>query len=188
METFTVDVMLLSRYFLSEDDDPNFWVVALNHILNGWRPREGDLLEIGCCTHWLRPHQTRWKADGGFAWTTGYGNGFPSWSHDGLPQFDWCVRLTWDGTDWLYPEAFKELDGRCPELRIALPNRTKRHKQAAVHTIWRSKKDLGRIFYGFRLKSDGWECTADSSSRAEKRRKNGRKPRSHRQLADKKPW
>lgn len=58
---------------LGSEDDPELWQVAVQHILAQLTPVPGMLVELGRCSHWLRPHQTRWTADGGFAWPSGYG-------------------------------------------------------------------------------------------------------------------
>lgn len=168
---------------LDEEDDPGLWLAALRYILRGWQPEVGHILEIGRCSHWLRPHQTRWRADGGFAWPAGYADG-TGFSRNGLPEFDWSTRLSWDGANWVFPYHFKHLGGRRPELRIAIPSRTRRHRQAAIHTLRHTGGDWLRVFFGFRHKQDGWVCTADSSINGERRREkkeNARKPRSHRQ-------
>ena len=52
---------------LDEEDDPELWRVALRYILAEIEPGPGISIEVGRCSHWLRPHQTRWTADGGFA-------------------------------------------------------------------------------------------------------------------------
>ena len=162
---------------LGEEDDGDLWESVLSYALCIWKPKTGAILRIGRCSHWLRPHQTRWTADGGFARPVGYGNGY-GFSRTGLPQLDWPITYIWDGINW-------QRDGRessktaKPDLRIAIPARTRRHPQAAIHTRWRVKREFRVEFYGFRLKEDGWECTADSSIGRERGR--GRKPRGHRQ-------
>jgi hypothetical protein len=57
--------------FLDEDDNPELWQVALDHILAEFETVSDVLVEVGRCLHWLRPHQSRWTAGGGFAWPTG---------------------------------------------------------------------------------------------------------------------
>jgi hypothetical protein len=64
--------------------------------------------EAGMCSHWLRPHQTRWTAAGGFALPSGYG-GAPHY-RAGLPEFDWSVKL--------------EFEPRAPGALDAKQNRT----------------------------------------------------------------
>ncbi len=174
MAVRVIDPKFLERW-LDEDDDPLLWHAIWEYVVVTWEPRQGDLLEVGRCSHWLRPHQTRWKADGGFAWPSGYGEGASSSSRQGVPEFDWSVRATWDGTHWVLPRSFKELAGSSPELRLAIPSRTARHNQAAVHSLWRIEKDLKVEFYGFRRKPEGWSCTADSGLAVD--RQAGRKSR-----------
>jgi hypothetical protein len=162
---FAPDVM--SR--LTGEDDPAFWEVALNDIfaeadvLCGKAGGEPVLAQVGSCSHWLRPHQTRWTADGGFAWPTGYGGvGF---SRLGLPEFDWSVTRRWDpaSASW-EPDGGPAAQGGLV-FRVTLPARSARHLQAAVHTLWTPgppvfpRKELLQ-FYGFRKKEGQWACTA----------------------------
>lgn len=172
----------IGSFPLDEEDDRYLWRAVVDHIMATWEPELGALLEIGRCSHWLRPHQTRWTADGGFAWPTGYGNGW-SWSRMGLPQMDWSRRMTWTESGWVRPVG-RKLKGSCPTLRITIPSRTYRHEQAAIHTRWRIDGEFSVVFFGFRHKlQEGWSCTADSSLRRAKSRGDGRKPRTHRQKA-----
>lgn len=165
------------------EDDRYLWRAVIDYVLSTWEPKPGSLLEIGRCSHWLSPHNTRWTAGGGFAWPVGYGNGIASYSYFGLPQLDWSYLLTWTDHGWEIGEI-RELDGSCPDLRIAIPSRTYRHEQAAIHTRWRIEREFRTIFFGFRHKlHEGWSCTADSSIRRAKKRNRGRKPRTHRQKA-----
>lgn len=146
---------------LEEEDDPDLWRVAVEHILAELTPRPGILVEFGRCSHWLRPHQTRWTADGGFAWPSGYGGrGF---SRDGFPLFDWSVVAAWTGEVWERVNA-RDKKGRrlTTTLRVAIPSRTTRHAQAAIHTRWRSGRRGERRLYGFRKKHGTWKCTAES--------------------------
>jgi hypothetical protein len=156
---------VLSR--LRGEDDPNFWEVALDVLFaDAGRlcgPSGGKVMaQVGACSHWLRPHQTRWTADGGFAWPTGYGGvGF---SRLGLPELDWSVTFTWDSAtaSWQAGEEAPQSDFL---FRAALPTRTARHLQAAVHTLWALGPPVGPRrpllqFYGFRKKQGRWACTA----------------------------
>src|SRR5258706_14375081 len=89
---------------LTADDDPDLWRVVLETVFVDLAviQTEPALVEIGCCSHWLRPHQTRWTADGGFAWPTGYGRpGGGGFSRNGLPEVDWSVRLAGTGNSWI---------------------------------------------------------------------------------------
>lgn len=123
-------------------------------------------LKLGCCSHWRRPHQTRWTADGGFAWPSGYlGAGY---SRDGLPEHDWEIARYWDGDRecWRSDGPTGGAKGRrLLEFRVSIPDRTARHRQAAVLALWQPgcppepKKEL-RQLYGFRNVDGVWRCTA----------------------------
>jgi hypothetical protein len=141
---------------LDEDDDPELWQVALDDILTEVEKEPHVLVEVGRCSHWLRPHQARWTAGGGFAWPTGYGSGNGSYSHSALPQFDCSVVLGWTGSTW---EPIKRQSIR-HSLRVTIPSRTKRHQRATVHTLWHTGKENETVFYGFRKREQGWVCTA----------------------------
>jgi hypothetical protein len=130
----------------------------VEHVLAQLPKRAGVLVQVGRCSHWLRPHQTRWTADGGFAWPTGYGNGTGGFSKDALPEFDWSVMLAWTGEHW---ETARMKSAR-PALRVTIPSRTMWHRQAAVHTVWMTAREKERRFYGFRKRDDVWRCTAES--------------------------
>jgi hypothetical protein len=144
--------------FLDQDDDPELWQVALNHILTEFEEEPSVLVEVGRCSHWLRPHQARWTAGGGFAWPTGYGSGTGGYSISALPQFDWSVVLGWTGSNW---EPMKRRSIR-HSLRVTIPSRTKRHQQAAIHTLWHTGKEKEVVFYGFRRREQGWIWTAST--------------------------
>ena len=45
-------------------------------------------------------------------------------------------------------------------LRVAVPSRTAKHKQAAVHTVWSTSNQMK--FYGFRNVAGMWRCVAAS--------------------------
>jgi hypothetical protein len=145
---------------LEEEDDAALWQVVLDTIfadlaLVQMEPKV--LVEVGRCSHWLRPHQTRWTADGGFAHPTGYGKpGTGGYSRLALPQFDWSVVLEGSGSEWC--EAVDK-SGKWA-VRVTIPSRTKRHLQAAIHTLWARGRDQERRFYGFRKKNGVWSCTA----------------------------
>lgn len=88
-----VEVLEKWETTLNNCDDPNFWKTAVSILMTDAEYDIGDYLggqniylEVGSCSHWLRPHQTRWKADGGFAWPSGYGS--TSFSLRGLPELD----------------------------------------------------------------------------------------------------
>jgi len=121
--------------------------------------------EVGACSHWLRPHQTRWTAAGGFAYPVGYGDG-AAFGRAGLPGFDWSVRLLFSPTSlaWEVPPTIPAK--RFRSVRIAIPARTTRHPQAAVHTIWPAgtldARQKRTVFYGFRNVDGVWELKARS--------------------------
>lgn len=156
--------------FLGSDDDSAFWAQAFRVLVSDIeaeigerRPDRGIYLNIGACSHWLRPHQTRWRASGGFAWPTGYGGG--TWSRSGLPLFDWSVKFLWDRHSEWWQRVDRFRGKRKLVLRATLPTRTARHAQAAVHTIWEpgspSQPRTKRVrFYGFRKHQDDWVCVA----------------------------
>lgn len=144
---------------LGPEDDADLWRAVLDTVLADLAVVQSSptvLVEVGRCSHWLRPHQTRWTADGGFAWPSGYGSGTGGYSRNGLPQFDWSVVLEGVGWDW----AEAEDRSACIALRVAVPSRTRRHRQAAIHTEWRIGQEKERRFYGFRRRDGVWRCTA----------------------------
>jgi hypothetical protein len=155
---------------LGVGDDRVFWEAAIDVIF-----RDADFLcrrqdrrdvivaQVGACSHWLRPHQTRWTADGGFAWPIGYGG--TGFSRLGLPEFDWFIKRRWDRltSSWQPERDTPRTD--CLVFRVALPTRTTRHLQAVVHTVWTpgppvSPRRQLLQFYGFRKKKGRWLCTA----------------------------
>lgn len=140
--------------FLTGDDDPELWAVVLDTVLLELEPKPGMAVEVGRCSHWLRPHQCWWIADGSFACPIGYGGG----GRPPLPQFDWSVSLRWTGEVW---EPTKRQSVRY-SLRVTIPSRTTRHAQAAVHTLWMTGREKQVRFYGFRKRSGSWTCTAAS--------------------------
>ena len=167
----------ISRHF-SDDDDPTLWESAVNLIFH-----EASFLArcasdtttvsatIGCCSHWLRPHQTRWTADGGFAWPSGYGG--HGYSRTGQPEHDWSIQFHWNPVAQIWEST--EPDITLLErfsFRVTVPARTARHKQAAIPATWAtgtpilSKKPIFQI-YGFRKQSNQWTCTATNDSGAE---------------------
>jgi hypothetical protein len=146
---------------LDQDDDAELWRVALSHILAEIDKKPGILVQVGRCSHWLRPHGSRWTANGGFASPVGYGSGSGGYSFLALPQFDWSLLLEWTGTAW---EVVKKRSQR-QFLRVTIPSRTRRHHQAAVHTLWHTGRENEVVFYGFRKRENGWVCTASSKIR-----------------------
>jgi hypothetical protein len=168
---FVDHAMKMGTWFNAEDD-PDFWRIALSvvmrdaaHLIEEQPSGSQFYLELGSCSHWRRPHQTRWTADGGFAWPSGYnGIGF---SDTGIPQMDWWIGLKWYRQQQVWG-ARGPRDGQAKRkfvLRVALPARTARHHQAAVNAIWLygtpnepRKKSL--TMYGFRKTEGLWHLTA----------------------------
>ena len=146
------------REYLTAEDDPALWAVVLGHITATLDKAPGVRVEVGRCSHWLRPHQSRWTADGGFAWPFGYGSGQGGYSTRALPQLDGSVVLEWDGREW------RAAAGRSvkPAVRVSVPSRTTRHAQAAVHTLWAGGKGTETRLFGFRKRNGVWTCTAES--------------------------
>ncbi len=161
---------------LSAEDDPALWGQVLAALAKDASTLEavndGSQLyaEVGVCSHWLRPHQTRWTAAGGFAYPIGYGDGegfAPGIA--GLPRFDWSVRLQFSpaSVGWVIPVELPTK--RFNSVRVAVPSRTARHRQAAVHALWSPRtldaKHKRTVFYGFRSLNGVWELKARSKER-----------------------
>jgi uncharacterized protein (TIGR02996 family) len=155
---------------LTGDDEPNLWAAVLDVVFKdagalcrgGMAGRPAVAL-VGRCSHWLRPHQTRWTADGGFAWPSGY-LGRP-YSRTGLPELDWSVAFALDQPRSTWRPAAMPPSRDALVLRVAVPARTARHRRAAVHTVWTPGSPVRpRVeavqFYGFRKKNGLWDCTA----------------------------
>ncbi len=149
---------------LNAEDDPHLWRSVLAVLLDEFSYRHPKIekgtecfLQIGACSHWFRPHQSRWTAAGGFAWPIGYlgGDGF---LHHGLPELDWSVTFQMVKGSWRPVGKFS--GKRKLLVRVAIPARTTRHKQAAIHTLWQPANKM--IFYGFRNLENGWQCVANS--------------------------
>src|ERR1700678_834922 len=84
--------------------------------------------------YWARPHQSRWTAAGGLSLPLGYGDG--EGYVGGLPNLDWSVTLEFDPNQpgWACP--LQSATKRFRSVRLAIPARTARHLQAAVHAVW----------------------------------------------------
>jgi len=157
---------------LTEQDDPGAWEEILavlgEEFLQRYRreatKKESWFLRVGACSHWVRPHQSRWTAAGEFALAVGYkgASGMLSW---GLPEFDWSVIVRFDGKSWERVDRFS--GKKQMVLSAAVPTRTAQHRQAAVHTMWSASNE--RTFYGFRNHDHKWVCVAASDEH-----KNGR--------------
>jgi hypothetical protein len=64
--------------------------------------------------------------------------------------------LEWNGAEW---EVVQRRSVRIA-LRLAIPSRSRRHRQAAIHALWHTGQEKEMVFYGFRRRDDGWTCTA----------------------------
>src|SRR5882724_1515909 len=86
---------------LTDDDDPALWDVATNTILadaalTGRDTKDDVFVQIGSCRHWIRPHGSRWVADGEFfAAPFGYDKTTSGYSFRALPDLDWSVFFKW---------------------------------------------------------------------------------------------
>jgi hypothetical protein len=152
---------------LAADDDPGLWVEILRAAAEDasvLRTRSESSLYaiVGSCSHWARPHQSRWIAAGGFALPLGYGDG--EGFVGGLPNFDWSVTLQFDPNQpgWFCPP--QSPTKRFRSVRLAVPSRTVRHLQAAVHAVWSpatlDAKRKRTVFYGLRKSDGGWKLVA----------------------------
>jgi hypothetical protein len=150
---------------LSSDDDPHLWDVATTTLLaeaaQAADARAEIYAEVGCCHHWISPHHPiRWTADGGFAWPFGYNKTATGFSYRALPEFTWSECLAWTGEAWVPGRPGR----RCLMFRVAIPARTARHLQAAIHTIWTPRSPSTREklvqLYGFRKQAGVWSLTA----------------------------
>lgn len=156
--------------FISDSDDALFWQTVLDDLEQEFSLLDIDqckdfdiFLQIGACSHWLRPHQTRLTTAGGFAFPVGYlGSGF---SRNGLPEFDWFVLFHWNKSkgEWLESERF--FGKRRLVCRVALPTRTLKHNQAVVNVFWspgtpNQPKQKAKLFYAYRKIMDEWKQVA----------------------------
>jgi len=145
---------------LTVEDDQAFWLAALTVLAEEFILRHDKhpqsrhwVLNIGACSDWLRPHQTRWTAAGGFASPDGY--------QARLPEFDWSLNFVFRNRQWM---SVEKLPTKKPHLlRVAIPTRTARHRQAAVHTRWYPGNET--VLYGFRNLDGNWECVAASDEK-----------------------
>jgi hypothetical protein len=145
---------------LDSEDDADLWRRVIATILGDVVQADDYVITIGRCSHWLRPHQTRWTADGGFAWPTGYSGS--AYSRYGRPEYDWSIDLKCNSDRC----ELAPTNAATPLVYVTIPSRTTRHMQAAVHTRW-TKSHAAIRFYGFRKKPDGWRLTAVSDPTAE---------------------
>ena len=158
---------------LSGDDDPALWeqvlkavaedAATLDSIADGSRV----YAHVGVCSHWFRPHQMRWTAAGGFACPVGYGEGSGA-GRRSLPRFDWSVQLRFDSTGIGWDAVAESRTKHFRSIRVAIPSRTMRHRQAAVRTVWSrgtlDPRGARTVFYGFRAVAGVWELKACSKA------------------------
>src|SRR5437763_1598266 len=85
---------------LGADDDRAFWEAALSVLAEEFAERHAQsptnrerVIVLGACSHWVRPHQSRWAASGGFAYPEGY--------REGIPELDWSLILTFRDRQWI---------------------------------------------------------------------------------------
>lgn len=149
---------------LAIEDDLGLWDLVTNTILADAAQMAQDSQEdiyaqVGCCCHWIRPH---WRTFGGFPYPFGYDKTTTGYSFSALPELEWSCFFEWTGTTWEPGRT----GTRCLVLRVAIPARTTRHFQAAIHTIWTPRSPLNKEktiqLYGFRKKKDNWQLTATS--------------------------
>src|SRR5579872_6973161 len=149
---------------LTEQDDPALWQKVLGVLNLEFLQRYREVndnktswyLHVGACSHWWRPHMSRWISIGRVAFPFGYQDvaGFSK----GLPEFDWSVVLTFDGQGWKSVEKFS--GKKQIVLRAAIPTYTVRHKQAAIHTVW--SRPHRHLLYGFMNLQGQWDCVSVS--------------------------
>jgi hypothetical protein len=145
---------------LAADDDRAFWRAALLVLGDEFAQRYAEesqrgvwAMEVGACSHWVRAHNSRWNAAGGFVYPDGY--------KDSVPELDWSVIFLFRNREW---KLVEKLPGkRIKVFRVAIPARTARHKHAAIHARWTPNKET--VLYGFRKISEKWKCVAASDER-----------------------
>lgn len=142
---------------LVTDDDPELWRSALFVLADELAQRQTEesrsgawAMVVGVCSHWVRPHNSLWYAGGGFVCPDGY--------QDYVPELDWSVIFLFRNREWTLA---KKLPGKNTKIfRVAIPARTARHKQAAIHSRWTPNTET--VLYGFRKVADKWRCVAAS--------------------------
>lgn len=161
---------------LSAEDDRLLWHAVVREVLGdaaflcqNATTNAPMFAILGACSHWMRPHQHRWLADGSFAAPYGYG-GSGGIIH-GFPEFDWSIVFQWMPDDEIWSPVEAVEGKRALSLRVSVPTRTRRHDQAAVHTVWLPHAPTTRDakllrLYGFRKSTDGWRCTASDGKPA----------------------
>ncbi len=142
---------------LTTEDDPRLWQAALDVLLEEFLRHHDSqasnrdwVLLVGACSHWVRPHNSRWHAAGGFAWPEGYRNS--------LPELDWRAVVAYNGRRWVNLQKFP--GKKLVVLRVAIPTRSARHKQATIHAKWPTNQEP--VLFGFRKLGSSWKRVAAS--------------------------
>jgi hypothetical protein len=150
---------------LGQEDDLAFWCVAVKQIVGDalpmlvdYRRKESVLLEIGPCSHWIRPH---WQGKG-TRFPSGYDKTVNGFSYRAPPAFDWSLRWQYLPEKRQWEPVERQPTRRPLVYRIAIPARTTRHDQATVHSIWMPGSPLEpqeklTIVYGFERSERQWE-------------------------------
>lgn len=129
------------RLYLEDEDGPALWAAVFETLAHDFESLYSGgakgyeiYYQIGACSHWLRPHQTRLTIGGGFAYPGGYGGN--DYFGDGLPEFDWYSIIRRDPKEGRWEQVEKFSGKRKLVCRVAVPARTRRHKQAAIDARW----------------------------------------------------
>jgi hypothetical protein len=146
---------------LAADDDRALWQAALVVLTNEFMQRHAEessrgiwAMVVGACSHWVRPHNSRWNAAGGFVYPDGY--------QDSVPELDWSLIFVFRNREWT--QAVKPPGKKVKVFRVAIPARTARHRQAAIRTRWIPGGEA--VLYGFRKVNQKWECVAASDEKS----------------------
>jgi hypothetical protein len=154
--------------YLTPEDDPIFWAFAVYTLLGDTfrfmtsEPQKHNIfVQLGACSHWQRPHQTRLTKAGGFAYPAGYDNS--GLCLEGLPEYDWEIRLRWNYAIGEWEMTDKFFGKKKLIRRFSLPSRTLRHDQAAIHSVWtpgspRNPSEKRIEYFGFRKMKGEWKC------------------------------
>jgi hypothetical protein len=155
---------------LDSGDDVHLWQFAISTILEDslamirqYRGKDAVVVEIGRCSHWIRPHWTHSKH--GTRFPAGYDKTATGFGLQSLPNFDWSIRRSCSFEPFVWSELVGQPSRRPLTLRIAIPARTANHSQATIHTIWTpgspaaSTQKLTTI-YGFERMDNAWRCFA----------------------------
>ena len=146
---------------LGADDDHALWRAALFVLADELSQRQAEqskrrtwAMVVGKCSHWVRPHNSRWNAAGAFIYPDGY--------QDSIPELDWSVIFVFRNREWA---SVEKLPGKNIKVfRVAIPARTVRHEQAAIHTRWAPNGET--VLYGFRKVAGKWQCVAASDEKS----------------------